>query len=319
MEEVLMPPGVFIGIDVSKETLDIAVRPAGTREQVANTEEGIATLIDTLLPLTPTLVLMEATGRYHEAVAAALMSAGLPIRVANPTDIKHFAKFLRLPAKTDALDAALLARCAEAEPTPRPLAESAVRELNQLVTRRQQLVEMRKQERTRRHQAPPTIVASITKVIDFLTTEIKAVERQVTAMITANSSFRERAELLRSVKGVGPVLSMTLLAKLPELGTLSPKQLAKLVGVAPMDEASGGRKKPSHIRGGRKQVRHVLYEATLTAKRFNPQIKQFAHRLKAAGKKHKVVMVACMRKLLTILTKIVQTNQPWQADLALAA
>lgn len=312
-------PNVFIGIDVSKDTLDIAVRPSGVTDQVPNTEEGMASLVESLLPLAPTLVLMEATGRYHEAVAAHLASAGIPIRVANPTDIRHFATFLHLPAKTDTLDAALLARCAEAEPTPRPLPDAAVRELDQLVTRRRQLVEMRKQERTRRHQVPPAIAASIATVVTFLTKEIAKVERQIAQVIAANSVFRARAELLRSVKGVGKVLCATLLAKLPELGTLSAKQLAKLVGVAPMDQASGKRRKPSRIRGGRKRVRSVLYEATLTAKRFNPQIKAFAQRLQAAGKQHKVVMVACMRKLLTILTAIVQNNQPWQADLTLAA
>jgi transposase len=310
---------VFVGIDVSKDTLDIAVRPAGDHDRVPNTEEGIATLVDRLLPLAPALVLLEATGRYHAAVAAALTTAGIPIRVANPTDIRHFAAFLRLPAKTDPLDAALLARCAEADPTPRPLADDAVRELDQWVTRRRQLVAMRKQERTRRHQAPPALAESIAAVIAVLTTEITKVERRIAAVIAANGAFRERAALLRSVKGVGKVLCATLLAKLPELGTLPAKPLAKLVGVAPMDQASGRRQKPAHIRGGRKHVRSVLYEATLAAKRFNPRIKAFAQRLQAAGKKHKVVMVACMHKLLTILTAIVQQNQPWHADLAPAA
>jgi transposase len=310
---------IFIGIDVAKDTLDLAIRPSGTQTQVPNTEDGIATLIATVLPWRPTLVLLEATGRYHEAVAAQLTNAGIPIRIANPTDVKHFAKFLRLPAKTDRLDAALLARCAEADPTPRPLPDRAVRELDQLVVRRRQLVEMRKQERTRRHQAPPAVVESISTLVEFLTKQIAQVERQIAAVIAANSAFRTRDALLRSVPGVGKVLSATLLAKLPELGTLSAKQLAKLVGVAPMDESSGERQKPSHIRGGRKHVRTVLYEATLTAKRFNPQIKAFAERLTAARKKHKVVMVACMHKLLTILTAIVQHEQSWQADLARAA
>jgi transposase len=304
----------FVGIDVSKEHLDIACRPESTRWRVTNDSAGIAQCLAYLRPLKPALIVLEATGGWQDALVAALAVAKFPFAVVNPRQLRDFAKATGQLAKTDALDAGVIAHFAEAvRPTPRPLPDALTQQLDALVQRRRQLLEMLVAERHRRTLAHPTVRDSLARHIDYLQRLIDETDAEISTLIRTTPAWRETDNLLQSTPGIGPVLSATLQAALPELGVLNQREIAKLVGVAPLNDDSGQRSGARHIRGGRAKVRTVLYMATLTATRSNPVIHAFYHRLLARGKAHKVAMTAAMRKFLTILNAMVKTRTPWNA------
>lgn len=305
--------GCFVGIDVSKATLDVAVLPEERRWQVDREEAGIASLVETLRALAPRLVVLEATGGLEAPVTAALATAGLPVVVVNPRQARDFAKATGTLAKTDTLDARLLARLGETlKPTARPLKDEETQALEALLTRRRQIVEMLTMEKNRLHTASKPVRRDITAHIDWLSKRLKDVDGDLKTAIDASDFWRVKDEIIRSVPGAGRVLSVTLLASLPELGTLNRRQIAALAGVAPFNCDSGTMRGSRHIWGGRATVRTALYMATLAAIRCNPAIRAFHARLRAAGKKPKVAITACMRKLLTILNSMLRTNTPWQ-------
>jgi transposase len=304
---------VFVGIDVAKVQLDIAIRPTGERWVVANDDEGIATLVVRLQEIAPQLIVLEATGGYQRTVVAVLAAAGLPVVVVNPRQARDFAKATGQLAKTDRLDARALAHFADAvRPAPRPLPDAQTEELRALLARRRQLVAMRTAEQNRLGSAPPRLQADIQAHITWLTERLAALDNDLDTTLRASPVWREREALLRSVPGIGPVCARTLLFDLPELGTLSRQRLAALVGVAPFHRDSGTLRGTRAVWGGRAQVRTVLYMSTLVAVRYNPVLKAFYERLRAAGKAAKVALTACMRKLLTILNAMVKHKTRWQ-------
>jgi len=305
-------PPLFVGIDVAKAECAVAVRPSGARWTVPQAEAGWAALTRELQALAPTLVLLEATGGLELPVTSVLAAAGLPVAVVNPRQVRDFAKATGTLAKTDALDAAVLAHFAEAiRPSPRPVPDATTQTLAALVTRRRQLVEMCTAEENRLASAPPRLQASLRAHIRWLERQLAALDRDLDHTIRTHPGWRVQDELLQSVPGVGPILAATCLGGLPELGTLSRRAIAALVGVAPWSKESGRRRGPRRCWGGRADVRAVLYMATLAAVRCNPVLRAFYQRLLAAGKLKKVALVACMRKLLTILNAMVKTQTPW--------
>jgi transposase len=310
----------FVGIDVSKARLDVAARPAPEPISVPNTEAGHATLVARLTPLRPQLVVLEATGGLEVPVMQALMAAGIPVARINPRQARAFAKATGELAKTDRIDAAVLAHFAEAiHPEARPLPEPAVQRLSDLLGRRRQLVEMLAIERVRWASSRGPALESVRTHVTYLTRMLAELDQELESAVEANQAWRARSQVLRSVIGVGPVLTLTLLARLPELGQLAHNQIAKLVGVAPLANDSGPRQGPRQCWGGRADVRTVLYMATLAARRSNPGIKAFYERLVAKGKPKKVALTACMHKLLRILNAMVKHNTPWDPNLALGA
>ena len=310
----------FVGIDVAKAQLEIALRPLGERWAVTNDDTGITALVRRLQEIVPQLIVLEATGGYQRAVVAALATAGLPVVVVNPRQARDFAKATGQLAKTDALDARALAHFAEAiRPAPRPLPDTQTEELRALLARRRQLVGMRTAEQNRLGSAPRRLQADIQVHITWLNERLAALDDDLDTTLRASPVWREREELLRSVPGIGPVCARTLLLDLPELGTLSRQRLAALVGVAPLNRDSGTLRGTRTIWGGRAHVRTTLYMSTLVAVRYNPVLKTFYERLRAAGKAAKVALTACMRKLLTILHAMVKHHTPWQPqELAIA-
>lgn len=310
----MTPSPFFVGIDVSKEQLDLAQRPSGERQRLPHTEAGISALVEHLRSRQPVSIVLEATGGLELAVVSALAAAGLPVTVVNPRQVRDFAKATGRLAKTDALDAEILAQFADAvRPAPRPIPDEATQELRVLLTRRRQLLEMRTAEQNRLSSAPRRLQREIRGHIEWLERRIVLLDEDLTRLIRATPLWRAREDLLRSVPGIGPVMSRTLLAELPELGTLSHKQLAALVGVAPLNRDSGTLRGRRTCWGGRATVRRVLYMATLVAAKWNPLIKAFYGRLRAAGKAPKVALVACMHKLLTILNAMLKHQCPWHA------
>lgn len=308
---------VFIGIDVAKARLDVAVRPDGGTWQVANDASGIAALVAHLDQLRPTLVVLEATGGYERPVTASLVAAGVPVAVVNPRQIRDFAKATGKLAKTDTLDAHVLAHFADAvRPTPRPLPDADTRMLATILGRRRQVVAMLTAERNRLHTAPTTIRERIGAHIVWLEEELKEIDTALAQAIADDPTWRERDALLRSVPGVGPVLAVTLLAELPQLGALTRHQVAALAGVAPLNRDSGTRRGIRTVWGGRARVRGALYMAALVATRYNPVIRAFYARLCAAGKPKKVALTACMRKLLTILNALLAHRTPWNPSVS---
>jgi transposase len=306
---------LFIGIDVAKDVLDIAVRPTGDTWQVTNDEAGITALVNQLKTLRPTLIVLEATARLHAAAVAAVAAAGLPIQAVNPRQVRDFAKATGILAKTDAIDARLLAHFADAvRPAVRPLPDAQTQALSMLLARRRQLVEMMTAERNRRVGVSPSIRAGIDEHLAWLKTRLDQADRELIHRLRDSPLWRERDDLFEGVPGVGPILTATLLADLPELGMLSHKQIAALVGIAPFNRDSGRQRGKPLIWGGRSAVRAMLYMATLTATRFNPLIRAFYQRLVANGKLRKVALVACMHKLLTILNAMVRRNTPWDLN-----
>lgn len=308
---------MFVGIDVAKAELVVHARPSATRFTVANDEDGVRTVIERVRPLAPQLVVLEATGGYELLAVAALAAAALPVVVVNPRQVRAFAKATGQLAKTDRIDAELLARFADVvRPDVRPLADADAHELEALLTRRRQLLEMLQAERNRVGHVfgagKQRVRQSLRTHIAFLERALDATDTDLGAMIQQSPVWRERDELLRSVPGVGPVLARTLLAELPELGQLSRRAIAKLVGVAPLSHDSGTMRGRRFVQGGRASVRAVLYMAALVAARRNPVLRAFYQRLLAAGKPKKLALVACMRKLLTILNVMVRTHTTWQ-------
>jgi transposase len=304
----------FVGIDVSKATLDVAAHASGVRLQAENSEQGLKPLCEQLLGLAPELVVMEASGGYERLCAAMLAQAGLPVAVVNARQVRAFALATGVLAKTDAVDARVLAHFAAAvRPAVRLLPDEQRAALDELMGRRRQLVGMLVMEKNRLAQARNRRVRrDIQSLVTILEKRITGCDGELQRLIQASPIWREREDLLRSFQGIGPVSARTLLVELPELGTLNRKQIASLVGLAPIARDSGSRHGRRSIWGGRGQVRAILYMATVTAMRVNAQIRTFYERLRQAGKPFKVAIVACMRKLLTILNAMVRTQTRWQ-------
>lgn len=305
----------FVGVDVSKDTLDVASYSGSQKWHSPNSETGIGHLIQALTELAPALVVMEATGGYEAPLAYALNKAGIPCAVVNPREVRDFARATKKLAKTDTIDARVLAHFAAAiKPEPRPLSDEQTQELEAIITRRRQVVEMLTAEKNRLHMARKPVREAIRAHIDYLEKELVQIDSDLRGRIEESPVRRDKYNLLQSVPGVGPNLAATLLIELPELGSLNRRQIAALVGVAPLNHDSGtmrGRRSPW---GGRPQVRAVLYMAALVAARFNPLISQFYTRLCAMGKAKKVALVACMRKLLTILNSMLKHHVSWHFD-----
>lgn len=302
----------WIGIDVAKAQLDLSVHQ-GTHWRRPNDEAGITQVVTDLNALGPTLVVLEATGGYERAVTAALAEAGIPVAVVNPRQVRDFARATGVLAKTDELDARVLAHfAATVQPTPRTLADAEALELKELVARRRQVVGMLTAEKNRLPRTTKTVRARIKAHIAFLETELDEQNRDLDGLLQASPLWRTKEDLLRSVPGIGPTVAATLVAALPELGQLSRKEIAALVGVAPLNRDSGRSRGQRIVWGGRAEVRAALYMAALVAARHNPVIRALYQRLVDAGKPKKVALVACMRKLLLILNAILKTEQPWK-------
>jgi len=305
----------FVGIDVSKDRLDVSVRPDGDRWTVQNNERGVETLVGRLLERKPSLVVLEATGGLQIPAVVALASAKLPVVVMNPRQIRDFAKAIGRLAKTDSIDADVIAHFGEAlRPQVRPLRDAETQELTDLVARRRQLVDMVTAEKNRLNSSRKKVRKDIKAHIAWLEKRIQDVDTDLSQRIKQSPAWREKDEILQSVPGVGPVLSVTLLSGLPELGTLNRKEVAALVGLAPLNRDSGRQQGLRCVWGGRASVRSVLYMCTMSAIRWNPAIRTFYLRLIQAGKKHKVAATACARKLLTILNAMIKTHTPWRLE-----
>ena len=306
------PTASFIGIDVSKQQLDVAVRSSGETWTVAHDEAGLSTLVTQLQALAPTLIVLEATGGLEVALASALAAAALPVAVVNPRQVRDFARSTGTLAKTDRLDAQLLAQFAEVvRPQPRPLPDAQAQELTALLQRRRQLVEMLTAEKNRLPLAARRIRPQLQAHIVWLHKQIAQFDEDLRELIRSSPLWRAKDDLLRSAPGVGPVLATTLVATLPELGTLTRRQIAALVGVAPLNRDSGTLRGRRTVWGGRAQVRAVLYMSTVVAVRHNPVLVAFYQRLRAAGKAPKLALTACMRKLLTILNAMLKHHTRW--------
>ena len=308
----------FVGIDVSKSTLDICIEPAVQTLHVTYDEAGIKQIVVRLKEVNPTLIVMEATGGLEMRIATELAGKGLPVAVVNPRQARDFAKATGQLAKTDKVDAAVLAAFAKAiRPQVRPLKDADTRALDDMVSRRRQLIDMRVQETLRLGTAASKpLEKSLNKHIDWLDKRIAEIGTDLTQRLRKSDVWRTKDDLLRGIPGVGPVTTLTMLAKCPELGKLNRREIAALVGVAPLANDSGKHRGKRFVWGGRADVRAVLYMATVSAITHNGAIKTFSERLKKAGKPPKVVIVACMRKLLTIMNSMLKNNTPWNAETA---
>lgn len=314
------PPAgeVTVGIDVAKAALDVAVRPSGEERHLANEAAGIAELVGWLQTLGPQVIVVEATGGYEAPLVAEMGIAGLPVAVVNPRQVRDFARATGRLAKTDRLDAQTLAHFGQAvRPVPRPLPDEDAQALAALVERRRQLVGMRTAEENRLGATRVAVVRThIQAHLEWLATELKELDDDLRQRLRASPLWREQDDLLQSVPGIGPVLSLTLLAELPELGRLTHGQIAALVGVAPLNRDSGTLRGRRAVWGGRRAVRTALYMGALRATRCNPVLQAFYARLLAAGKARKVALIACMHKLLTILNAMLKHHTAWQAQAA---
>lgn len=315
---------MFVGIDVAKAELVIAVRPSGDTWAVANDDPGLRALVHRLGALAPILIVLEATGGYEVACTAALTAAALPVVVVNPRHARDFAKATGQLAKTDRIDAGVLALFAErVRPPVRALPDAAARALDAVVTRRRQLIDMLTAEKNRlgmvRGRGQPPVAKSLQRHIAYLERELAMTDTDLATLIRESPVWCAQEALLQSVPGIGPVVAMTLLAELPELGRLDRRAIAKLVGIAPLNRDSGTWRGRRTIHGGRASVRAVLYMGTLVATRWNPTIRAFYQRLLAAGKPKKLALVACMRKLLAILNTMVRAKQHWIPNITAAA
>jgi transposase len=308
-----MTSNSVVGIDVSQERLDVFVHPTGEILGMENTEAGHVELAGKLKEIGPKLIVLEATGGYETPCVSVLVAEGLPVVVINPRQVRSYARATGMLAKTDLLDAQMLALFGEAvKPEIRPIPDDAARELQALVSRRRQLIEMLTAEKNRLRLANELVRGDIEVHIAWLKKRLKRVDDDLDHVIQSSPVWRAKDDLLRSVPGVGPILAQALLAELPELGKLNRKKIAALVGVAPLNRDSGKLRGRRMIWGGRKPVRSALYMAALVASRFNPVIKAFYARLREAGKKPKVALTACMRKLLSILNSMLRHNTSWQ-------
>ena len=304
----------FVGIDVAKDRLDVHLRPSDQAFALGRDSAGLDALVERLAALAPALVVLEATGGFEVAVAGALAAAGLPLVVVNPRQIRDFARATGRLAKTDRLDAEAIARFAEAvQPTPRPLPSAAVQALGELVARRRQLVDMITSEGQRRRQArDPRLQRRLQAHLTWLQKELSALENDLDDVVRGTPAWRATEDLLASVPGIGKTSAHTLIAELPELGTLDRRKIAALVGVAPINRDSGCFRGRRMVMGGRASVRTALYMPTLTAIRHNPALQAFYQRLIGRGRPAKVAITACMRKLLVILNAILRDQTPWQ-------
>jgi transposase len=304
----------FVGIDVSKDHLDVVIRPEGTHLRVPNTDEGLDQLVARLGPLGPTLIVLEATGGYQRRAVAALSLGALPVAVVNPARAREFAKACGRLAKTDAVDAAILAEFAQRmRPPVRPLPDAEAQKMQALLARRGQLVGMRTMERNRLATATDrTVRRSLEAHLEWLQQQIGAAENGLDEAIESSAVWKAKDELLQSIPGIGPGVARTLLFELPELGRLSREQIGALAGLAPMNRDSGRWSGPRFIAGGRAVVRTAVYMATHAARKWNPALKAFADRLAAAGKPPKVVLIAVARKLLVIANAVLRDQKPWR-------
>jgi len=305
---------IIVGIDVSKDRLDVAVRPSGEIFAVERNSAGLDLLVARLKELSPRIVALEATGGFETVVAAALAAAGLPVVVVNPANVRSFAKAIGQRAKSDPIDAAVIAHFAEAtKPELRPLPDEATRLLADLTARRRQIIEMMVSERQREKRlTAPRLKKSITRLLKALQKELTSVDADIDDAVRGSPAWREKEDLLTSVPGVGPIIARTLMAELPELGQLGRKEIAALAGLAPFTRQSGQWRGRSFIGGGRTVVRTAVFMGALVAKKHNPTLKVFFERLVAAGKPKMVALIAVARKLLTILNAILRDNRPWQ-------
>jgi len=311
------PAETFVGIDVSKAQLDVAVHNQPSSWQAANTEAGIAELVKQMQAMNPTLIVLEATGGFELRLVAELAAAKLPVVVTNPRRVRNFARSTGKLAKTDKLDAKMLAHFAAAlRPEPRPLPSAQEEQLTALLTRRRQIVDMLTVEKNRLHTVRTPMRSDIEEHIAWLTEKLAKLDADIDQFVQGSTLWQEKATLLKSVPGVGRITASTLLAMLPELGTLNRQEIAALVGVAPVNKDSGRKQGKRRIFGGRATVRSVLYMAALSAKKHNPKIKKFYEHLLKQGKEKKVALTACMRKLLVILNAMLRTKQSWQAEAA---
>ena len=303
----------YVGIDVAKATLDVAIGSDGEMVQVENSEAGIAQLVKRLAEAAPALVVLEATGGYESLVAAAVAGREIAVAVVNPRQVRDFAKATGVLAKTDRIDARVLARFAEAvRPEPRPLPTAEAKELEEFLGRRRQIVDMLTMEKNRLSIASTErMKKSLKKHIAWLEEALRRANDDIDTAVRNSPAWREQEDLLRSFPGIGPVSARTVLGELPELGALNRKKIAALVGVAPLNRDSGTLHGARTCWGGRANVRQVLYMATISAVRCNPVIRRVYLALRARGKKHKVALVACMRKVLTILTAMVRDQRRW--------
>ncbi len=309
---------IAVGIDVSKDRLDVAVRPGGNTFVVERNGAGLDHLVARLGQIVPSIVALEATGGFETIAAAALAGAGLPVVIVNPAQIRAFAKAIGQRAKTDPIDAAVIAHFAEAtKPQIRPLLDEAPRLLADLVARRRQIIDMIGAERQREKRvALPRLKKSIARVVKMLEKELVEIDDDIDDAVRGSPAWREKEDLLASVPGIGPVIARTLIAELPELGQLGRKQIAALAGLAPFTRQSGQWRGRSFIGGGRKAVRTALFMGAMVAARHNPTLKLFRDKLVAAGKNKLVAIVAVARKLLTILNAILRDKTPWQPKTA---
>lgn len=309
-----MEHATFVGIDVSKDHLDVHIRPTDEAFRVSYDDAGLAILLARLRALSPTLIVFEATGGYEVPLAATLASAELPVAIVNPRQIRHYGRAIGQLAKTDRLDARLIARFAEdVRPAARPVPDEQARALTELMARRRQLVEMLVAEQNRRRLVRDRRVQrQLDGHIAWLEEALRRLDHDLTTLVRATPAWREADDLLRSVPGIGPVTACTLIAELPELGRLDRRRIAALVGLAPFARDSGAFQGIRMITGGRPHIRKVLYMATLSAIKCNPTIRSFHYRLVAAGRPGKVAVTAAMRKLLTILNATLRDRRPWQ-------
>jgi transposase len=305
---------LFVGIDVSKDRLDVCVRPTGAAFAVARDGKGLEELVRRMKAVAPALIAVEATGGYETVVAAALAGAGLPLAVVNPAQIRYFARALGKRAKTDPLDAQVIAHFAEAaKPDPRPVADEQAQMLSDLVARRRQIIEMIVAEKQREKRATNRrLRKGIARLIAVLEKEITSVDTDIDGLVRGSPVWREKEDLLASVPGIANKTARTLLAELPELGTLDRRRIASLAGVAPFTRQSGAWKGKTMIGGGRAPVRSALFICAMVGARYNPLLKAFYQRLLAAGKPKMVALIAVARKLLTILNAVLRDKKPWQ-------
>jgi transposase len=304
---------LFVGIDVSKKKNDVHVHGTAEESQFHNDAEGIRELVESMRQLSPTLIVVEATGGYERLMVAHLRAAGLPVAVVNPTRVRRFAESLGQLAKTDKIDARMIAHFASVvRPPVRALKSEEEEHFADLLDRRRQIVVMITAEKNRLYTSRGRIRDDIQEHVDWLTGKQSELDKEIADLIRSNQAWREKEALLRSVPGVGPVTASTLLADLPELGTLNRQKIAALVGVAPFNKDSGPKRGKRRIFGGRSAVRRTLYMAALACTRFNPVIKRFYESLVARGKEKKVALTACMRKLLVILNAMVRKQEAWR-------
>jgi transposase len=309
--------GIFVGIDVSKNWLDVAVHEQGGVWRVSNDEAGMVSLVKRLKKLKPQLIVLEPTGGFEMLVVAALSQAGLPVAVVNARRVRDFAKATGQFAKTDKLDARVLAHFAAAvRPEVRSLRSEEEEQLTALLTRRRQVLEMLTVEKNRRVTVRAKMRADLEVHIHWLSKHLKELDQEIEDFVKGSLLWKEKDTLLQSVPGVGPVTAATMLGMLPELGRLNRQAIAALVGVAPLNKDSGKKQGKRRIFGGRGDVRSVLYMAALSAKKHNPLIRTFYERLLRYGKQKKVALTACMRKLLVILNAMLRTHQPWRSQVA---